>query len=83
MNAALHNPRPYLLGEADTTIVNLGEFDADGFAAGEGFSESDLMLKLSREQRADYKQAKREGFHPVLLSDIETGVIVLEMCNHK
>jgi hypothetical protein len=83
MNAALHNPRSYLLGEDDTTTVNLGEFDADGFAGGKAFSEPELLRKLSREQRADYRQARSEGFHPVLLIDMETGVPVLEMRKHS
>jgi hypothetical protein len=79
MNAALPNPRPYLLGEDNTTTVILGVFDADGFSAGSGFEEAELLRKLSREQSADYKQARREGFHPVLVLDLETSVPVLEM----
>jgi hypothetical protein len=84
MSAPLPNPRPYLFGDDDTTTVFLGEFVGDGLVAGrEFFSEPEILRKLNLEQRADYKQARREGFHPVLTLDLETGVTALEMRKHS
>jgi hypothetical protein len=76
---SLHDPRPHLFGDNITTVF-LGEYHGDGFSAGSGnFDEGELLRNLSREQRADYRQAKREGFHPVHVIDLETAVRGIEM----
>jgi hypothetical protein len=82
MKAALHDPRSYLLGQDDVRTVYLGEFSADGFEAGSSFTESELLRKLNREQRADYRQARSEGFHPVIVVDLLTACTAIEMRKH-
>lgn len=77
MNPVLHNPRPYLI-EPDHFTTHFGEINADGLAGGE-LTESDLSKRLDRETLIEYRQARREGFHPVLVIDLETGVAALEM----
>jgi len=77
MNAILHNPRPYLI-EPEHSTTHFGEINADGLAGGP-FTHPDMKKRLVRESWAEYQQARREGFHPVLVIDLETGVAALEM----
>ena len=77
MSVHLHNPRPYLIGP-EVFTTHLGEINSDGLEGG-SFTDSDLRNRLDREQWAEYRQARCEGFHPVLVIDLDTGVSALEM----
>jgi hypothetical protein len=82
MSVPLHDPRPYLLNEDDTLTVTIGEVDLDGIWGG-GFAHSDMTEQLKGEQLSLYRDARRDGYHPVLLWDLDTCVFVLEMRKHK
>jgi hypothetical protein len=77
-----HNPRPYLFNEEGPSTVSIGEFILDGLAFGMDHSEEELLSQLNRTQRREYRQAKSEGFSPVVLIDVLTCVMVVEMRKH-
>jgi hypothetical protein len=76
------DPRPHLNLEERTDRISLGDFDADGLEVGCPEVGIEISDKLSPDLRAEYRQARREGFVPVLVTDLMTGVAILEMRKH-
>ncbi|HUB67063.1 MAG TPA: hypothetical protein VL981_06230 [Candidatus Methylacidiphilales bacterium] len=73
-------PRAHRLGGDDVATVRLGKISLRRAALSDKpFFDEEIFNCLSREQHADYRQARVEGFKPVLVFYVASSVCVLEL----